>query len=120
MKPETARKYAYRALPHLVRQANLPDTIYFGQLAPKIGLNPQGLGDTLDYIRDEVCKPQDLPHLNIIVVRDDAAEMPPDEVIVRSGMLPGEMHAAAFERLKGEVFTYEDRDDLLAELGIKP
>lgn len=44
MKPETARKYACRALPHLVRQTKRPqpDTIYYGQLGPKIGLNAQG------------------------------------------------------------------------------
>jgi hypothetical protein len=41
MKPETVRKYACRALPHLVRQTKRPqpDTIYYGQLGPKIGLN---------------------------------------------------------------------------------
>jgi hypothetical protein len=118
MKAETARKYACWALPHLVRQAKRSDTIYYGQLGPKIGLNAQGLGDPLNYVRDEMCTPRGLPHLNIIVVRDDSTQRPPDGAIEKSGMRPGETHQAAFERLKGEVFGYRGWDGLLSELGL--
>ena len=118
MRPETAMKYAYRALPYLVGQAEQPDTIYYGQLGSRIGLNAQGLGDTLDYVRDEVCVPRGLPHLSIIVVRDNKAKMPPNEVIEKSGRRPGETHQAAFERLKAEVFGYGHWDNLLFELGL--
>jgi hypothetical protein len=117
MKAETARKYAYRALPYLVRQARRFDTIYYDQLGSKIGLNAQNLGDPLNYARDEVCTPRDLPHLNIIVVLTKT-KRPPDEVIEESGMRPGETHQAAFERLKSEVFGYKGWDDLLSELGL--
>jgi hypothetical protein len=44
-------------------------------------------------------------------------QRPPEEAIEKSGMRPGETHQAAFERLKGEVFAYDNRDDLLSELG---
>jgi hypothetical protein len=118
MKAETAEKYAYRALPYLVRQAKRSDTIYYGRLGSKIGLNAQGLGDPLNYVRDEVCMPRGLPRLNIIVVRNDRKKRPPDEAIEESGMRPGETHQAAFARLKGEVFAYKGWDDLLSELGL--
>jgi hypothetical protein len=116
MGPEKAREYAHEALPHLVQRAQQRLTIYYGQLGPRIGLNPQGLGDPLDYVRDEVCVPRGLPHLNIIVVLKSKEEMPPNDVIAKSGMRPGETHRAAFERLKNEVFDHKGWDDLLTEL----
>jgi hypothetical protein len=118
MRPETARKYAYRSLPHLVQRAHQGRTIYYSELGEKIGLNAQGLGDLLDYVRDEICVPQGLPHLSILVVRKNEAEMPPDEVIEKSGVRPGETHQAAFERLKGEVFHHKGWDRLLVGFGL--
>ena len=118
MRPETARKYAYRALPYLVRQAKQLDRIFYGELGSRIGLPARNLGDMLDYVRDEVCVPRNLPHLNIIVVRDDRTKRPPDEAIEKSGRRPDETHEDAFERLKAEVFGYGHWDDLLFELGL--
>ena len=118
MGPEKAREYAHEALPHLVQRAQQRLPIYYGELGPKIGLIAQGLGDPLDYVRDEVCVPRGLPHLNIIVVRDNKAKMPPNEVIEKSGRRPDETHRAAFERLKGEVFDHKGWDSLLSELGL--
>ena len=118
MKRETAKEYAYIALPYLVQRANQGRPIYYGELGDKIGLNAQGLGDTLDHIRDQVCEPRGLPHLNIIVIRNDSTQRPPDEVIEKSGRLPGESHQAAFERLKQRVFDYNDWDRLLADLNL--
>ncbi len=117
MGPEKAREYAHEALPHLVQRAQQRLPIYYGQLGPRIGLNPQGLGDPLDYVRDEVCVPRGLPHLSIIVVLKKT-KMPPKEVIEKSGVRPGETHKAAFERLKGEVFDHKGWDGLLSELGL--
>jgi len=65
-----------------------------------------------------VCGPRGLPPLNIIVVRDDKKERPPDEAIEESGKRYGETHQAAFERLKAEVFAYDGWDNLLSELGL--
>ena len=88
MRPETAKSYAHRALPHLIRRAQQHVTIYYSDLSTKIGLNKRGLnlGDMLNFIRDEVCVPRRLPHLNVIVVRIET-KRPPDEVIEESGSL---------------------------------
>ena len=118
MRPETARKYAYRALPHLVGCAHEHQITYYGQVGSEIGLNSQGLSPVLDYIRDDVCKPRGLPHLSIIVVRNDKTLMPPNGVIEASGKRQGETHRAAFERLKTTVFDHDGWDELLTDLGL--
>jgi hypothetical protein len=119
MRPETARRYAYLALPFLVSCARQRQTIYYGQLGSEIGLNAQGIGPVLNYIRDDVCIQHGLPHLSIIVVRDDKTQRPPDEVIEESGIRPGETHQAAFKRLRDEVFAHDSWDDLLSDLGLE-
>jgi hypothetical protein len=52
--------------------------------------------------------------LNIIAVPDDKTKnpRPPDGVMAESGMRPGETHAAAFKRLRGEDFAHNGLDDL--------
>ena len=118
MLPETARRYAYLALPYLISLAERSATITYGELGAELNLPAQSLGDPLNYVRDVICSPRGLPPLNIIVVRiyktQNTTRRPPEEVIEASGMRPGETHQAAFDRLKGEVFVYDGWDDLLS------
>jgi alkylated DNA nucleotide flippase Atl1 len=44
-------------------------TITYGELAKLTSLDRRGLGRPLGYIRDEVCRPEDLPWLNSLAVK---------------------------------------------------
>ena len=111
---------AYRALPHLVRCAQLRETITYGELGGRIGIHHRPVRFLLGYIRDEICRQRNLPLLNVIVVNKNTRL--PGESFLAGGtsQLTGEEYKQRFEDLRDEVFAYAEWDALLMELGLTP
>lgn len=108
------------ALPHLVRCAKLRRTITYSELGDKIGCHYRACRPFLEYIRDEICAPKDLPFITAIVVRK-AGQIP------GRGWLPGGTghltwpeYTRRYEEVRDDVFACDAWDGLLEEFGLSP
>jgi hypothetical protein len=80
---------------HSKRDPKAPDTITYGELAEKMGRPDRRAGITLARqlgIVGELCKANDLPTLNAIVVNQDSG-MPGDHVVLRDHHTPKQEQA---------------------------
>ncbi len=120
MEDEKNKKYALLILPHLVKAAQLRDTITYKQLGTKVGLFWRQVGTVLGYIRDRICAPRKLPKINAIVINE--AKKLPGEGFLEGGRagLTDEEYRQQYERLRNDVFRYSHWDELLHSLGLQP
>ena len=110
---------AHLLLPHLVSCAKMKKTITYKELADKIGVHHRTIFHPLGYIRDEICDKQNLPLINVLVVKKDD-HLPGDKFLsggTRS--FSDSEFENEFEKNKTDVFSYTKWDDLLRNLGLK-
>jgi hypothetical protein len=122
MATKKIEEYGRRTLPHLILAAQRHETPTYRMLADKIGIHWRPMTFILAYIRDEICltrKPP-LPMLTAIVINQQTGK--PGDKFLPEGTdhLTDEQYQSAFKKHCEKVFSYQDWDDLLKELGIAP
>ena len=110
---------AYLLLPHLVSHAKMGETITYKEVADKIGVHYRTISHPLGYIRDDICDKQNLPLINVLVVRKDN-NLPGDRFLSGGTKSLSDSEVKyKFEKKKADVFSYTKWDDLLRNLGLK-
>lgn len=109
-----------KALPILVRCAQVRETITYGEIGKAIGIHHRQVGRAAGHIRDQILAPRDLPLLNALIVNADTRI--PGDSYLPSGQrpAPGEAGVQEFERFRDNVFEFQHWDDLLVEIGLSP
>ena len=111
---------AHRALPYLVRCAQMRKTITYGDLAAKIGRHHRGAAFWLRYIRDEICTPKGLPFLTAIVISKNTGLPGPGWLPEGTTGLSPQENRERYEVYRDQVFACDKWDALLKELGLSP
>ena len=115
MVTDRTRDVAHLLLPHLVSHAKMKKTITYKELADEIGVHHRTIFHSLGYIRDEICDKQNLPLINVLVVKK-VDGLPGDRFLSGgTSSLPD----SEFEKNKTAVFSYSKWDDLLRNIGLK-
>jgi len=106
------------ALPHLVAQANVSETITYSELGHRIDRHWRAVRHLLFYIRDEICIPRGLPLLTAIVVNKSKGL--PGESWLPGGTahLSPEEYKQAYDAARDEVFAFDGWEALLEHLGL--
>jgi len=119
MPSKKTQEYALLILPHLVACAQQRVTIPYGELAHRVNRHHRPLGYALGYVRDEICRPRDLPLISAIVVNKDTGR--PGESFLPEGTfhLTDAEYRKRFECLRDQAFEYSHWDALLQELGLQ-
>lgn len=105
------------AIPHLVEAAKNRELLTYGKIGGLVGCHPIVVRFFLCYIRDEICKPNKLPMLTVIVV--SAATGIPGESFIEEGTahLSPQQYKQRFQREKKKVFSFPHWDLALNKLG---
>jgi len=120
MTTEYIIELSFKALPYLVYNAQLRQTISYKELANHIGKHHRVIPHVLGYIRDEICIARRLPLLNAIVVNKQTKL--PGESFLPEGTkhLSKEEYLQKYEELRDQVFKFAEWNDLLKEYGLTP
>ncbi len=120
MSNEKTQEYALLVLPHLVACARQRMTITYGELARRVNRHHRPLRYALGYVRDEICRPRDLPLISALVVNKETGR--PGESFLPEGTLhlTDAEYAARFASLRDQAFAYPHWEVLLQELGLRP
>ena len=107
-------KNAKLALPHLVRHAQMGETLTYKQLGEKIDRHYRNaVPKLLGYIRDEICLNQGLPMLNAIVINNQT-KLPGDRFLPEgTDHLSKKEYQKRYKEIRDAVFAYDKWDDLL-------
>jgi len=120
MPGDQIKSYAYKALPYLIRYAQMRQTVSYGELGEYLKVHPHlELSHVLRYIRDEICAVYNSPSITSIVV-GKYTNRPGDGFFVESldGLTEDEIQHK-YEQFRDEAFIYTGWDDLLSRLGLK-
>jgi len=120
MATEHITKLGLKALPIIVDLAQKRELMTYGELAKKVGVHHRVIPHVLGYIRDEICTPQKLPLLNVLIVNQYTRL--PGESFLPEGTrnLSDKEYRRKFEQHRDKVFLYDKWDDLLGELKLAP
>jgi hypothetical protein len=120
MATKNIEETSLKLLPYLIYYAQQRELKTYGELAKVISRHHRILNHCLGYIRDEICRPKNIPLLNAIVV--NASTGMPGESFLPEGAanLTPDEYQKEFEKHRDKVFLYEGWDKLLAELGLEP
>lgn len=121
MSSDQIKSYAYKALPYLVRSAQMRQTVTYGELAEYLQVHPHHqLSHILRYIRGEICAVYNSPGITSIVISKNT-DRPGDGFFVESlDGLSEDQILLKYEQFRDEAFMYTGWDDLLLSLGLKP
>lgn len=102
------------ALPHLVHHAQIKEPLTYKQLGEKIDRHYRNaVPNLLGYIRDEICRKNDLPMLNVIVI-NNKTKLPGDSFLPEGTKhLSKKEYRERYEKIRDAVFAYDKWDDLL-------
>ncbi len=76
----TVKELALTALPHLVDFAQKRQTVTYSELCALIHSGHGPMNRALNYIRDDLCEPNKLPIISVIVV-SKGSKLPGDEYL---------------------------------------
>jgi hypothetical protein len=111
---------ARTALPILIGLAQSRKTITYGELANLLAIGTRQVAWVAGYIRDEICKPRNLPLLNCLIVNKTTGFPGESWHGPRIQHLSKRKRIELYERFRDEVFAYADWEKLLNELKIAP
>jgi hypothetical protein len=120
MATEYIAKLGLKALPFIVDLAQKRELMTYGELAIKIGVHHRVIPHALGYIRDEICTPNKLPLLNVLIVNQFTRL--PGESFLPEGTrnLSDAEYERKFEKHRDKVFLYDKWDELLRALNLSP
>jgi hypothetical protein len=118
---ELIKQRALIILPHLIRYAQMRQTVSYKKIADIINVNPHTeLPSILGYIRDSICDPLGMPRINAIVVNATTGKPGDGFIPEGAGGLTEDEKRKLYERFQDEAFLYQGWDKLLQELNLEP